>query len=119
VEPPKVGEQILVSQVFQPDGKVDVFGTSKGKGFAGVVNGTISAAARRLMVRCFIELLDQSRISISKPRLARMRAAGHMGDEKVTVQNLSVVGILEQENILLIKGAVPGRNGGYVVIKKA
>jgi large subunit ribosomal protein L3 len=42
-----------------------------------------------------------------------------MGDESVTVQSLSVVRIQEQENILLVKGAVPGRNGGYVVIKKA
>jgi large subunit ribosomal protein L3 len=48
-----------------------------------------------------------------------MRAAGHMGDENVTTQNLKIVRIQEQENIILIKGAVPGRNGGYVVITKA
>jgi large subunit ribosomal protein L3 len=48
-----------------------------------------------------------------------MRAAGHMGDETVTVQNLKVVRVQEQDNILLVQGAVPGRNGGYVVIKKA
>jgi large subunit ribosomal protein L3 len=48
-----------------------------------------------------------------------MRAAGHMGSETVTVQNLRVVRIQEQENILLVKGAIPGPNGKYVVIKKA
>ena len=48
-----------------------------------------------------------------------MRAAGHMGSETVTVQNLHVVRIQEQENILLVKGAIPGPNGKYVVIKKA
>jgi len=42
-----------------------------------------------------------------------------MGDENVTVRNLSVVRVQEQDNILLVKGAVPGRNGGYVVIRKA
>jgi large subunit ribosomal protein L3 len=47
-----------------------------------------------------------------------MRAAGHMGSERVTAQNLSVVRIQDQENLLLVKGAVPGRNGGYVLVKK-
>ena len=42
-----------------------------------------------------------------------------MGDASITTQNLKVVRIQEQENLLLVKGAVPGRNGGYVVIKKA
>jgi large subunit ribosomal protein L3 len=41
-----------------------------------------------------------------------------MGDETVTVQNLRIVRVQEQENVLLVEGAVPGRNGGYVVIKK-
>jgi large subunit ribosomal protein L3 len=48
-----------------------------------------------------------------------MRAAGHMRDERVTVRNLSVVRVQDQENLIVVKGAVPGRNGGYVVIEKA
>jgi large subunit ribosomal protein L3 len=51
--------------------------------------------------------------------LPGMRAAGHMGDEQVSVSNLLVIRVQEQENLLLVKGAVPGRNGGYVVIRKA
>jgi large subunit ribosomal protein L3 len=48
-----------------------------------------------------------------------MRAAGHMGNERVTVQSLRVVRIQDQENLLVVKGAVPGRNGGYVIVTKA
>jgi large subunit ribosomal protein L3 len=51
--------------------------------------------------------------------LPGMRAAGHMGDERVTVQNLKVAKIQEQDNLLILRGAVPGRNGGYVIIRKA
>jgi large subunit ribosomal protein L3 len=48
-----------------------------------------------------------------------MRAAGHMGNEKVTVQNLKIVRIQGEENLLVVRGAVPGRNGGYVIIQRA
>jgi large subunit ribosomal protein L3 len=51
--------------------------------------------------------------------LPGMRAAGHMGNERVTVQNLKIVRVLDQDNLLLVTGAVPGRNGGYVIVKKA
>jgi len=48
-----------------------------------------------------------------------MRAAGHMGDAAVTVRKLQVVRVQEEDNLLLVRGAVPGRNGGYVTILKA
>jgi large subunit ribosomal protein L3 len=51
--------------------------------------------------------------------LPGMRMAGHMGNERCTVQNLEVVQVREAENLLLVKGAVPGPNGGIVVIRKA
>jgi len=51
--------------------------------------------------------------------LPGMRAAGHMGCDRVTVKNLKIIRIEEQENLLLVAGAVPGRNGGYVLLKKA
>jgi large subunit ribosomal protein L3 len=50
---------------------------------------------------------------------AGMKGAGHMGDANVTVRKLQVVRVQDEENLLLVKGAVPGRNGGYVMIKKA
>lgn len=119
-ESPKVGEQILVSQVFQPDDKVDVLGTSKGKGFAGVTKRHHFGGGASSHGSMFHRAPGSIGASAFPSRvLPGMRAAGHMGSENVTVQNLSVVRVQEQDNILLIRGAVPGRNGGYVVIKKA
>jgi large subunit ribosomal protein L3 len=119
-EPPKVGEQILVGQVFQPDDKVDVLGTSKGKGFAGVIKRHHFGGGASTHGSMFHRAPGSIGASAFPSRvLPGMRAAGHMGSENVTVQNLSVVRVQEQENIILVRGAVPGRNGGYVVIKKA
>jgi large subunit ribosomal protein L3 len=48
-----------------------------------------------------------------------MKGAGHMGSASVTVRKLKIVKVQEEENLLLVKGAVPGKNGGYVMVKKA
>jgi len=48
-----------------------------------------------------------------------MRMAGHMGDAKVTVRNLEVIDVDTEDNVLVVKGAVPGPNGGYVVVRRA
>jgi large subunit ribosomal protein L3 len=119
VETPKVGEQILVSQVFQSKDKVDVRGTSKGRGFAGLVKRHNFAGGVATHGSMFHRAPGSIGASAFPSRVVPgMRAAGHMGDEIVTVRKLEVVRIQEQENILLIKGAIPGRNGGYVMIKK-
>jgi large subunit ribosomal protein L3 len=119
-ESPKVGEQILVNQVFRPDDKVDVFGTSKGRGFAGLIKRHHFGGGAGSHGSMFHRAPGSIGASAFPSRvLPGMRAAGHMGDERVTVQNLNVVRIQEQDNILLVEGAVPGRNGGYVVIRKA
>jgi large subunit ribosomal protein L3 len=116
----KVGEQILVNQVFQTNDKVDIWGTSKGKGFAGVIKRHHFAGGAASHGSMFHRAPGSIGASAYPSRVVPgMKAAGHMGSEKVVVQNVKVVRIQEQENLLLIKGAVPGRNGGYVVIKKA
>jgi large subunit ribosomal protein L3 len=116
----KVGEQILVNQVFQANDKVDVWGTSKGKGFAGLIKRHHFAGGAESHGSMFHRAPGSIGASAYPSRVyPGMRAAGHMGSERVAVQNVKVVRIQEQENLLLIKGAVPGRNGGYVVIKKA
>jgi large subunit ribosomal protein L3 len=116
----KLGEQILVNQVFQPNDKVDIWGTSKGKGFAGVIKRHHFAGGAASHGSMFHRAPGSIGASAYPSRVVPgMKAAGHMGSEKVVVQNVKVVRIQEQENLLLIKGAVPGRNGGYVVIKKA
>ena len=114
----KVGDRVLVD-LFEGERFVDVIGTSKGRGFAGVVkrhkfgggpgshgsmftiNGSIGSSA------------FPSRV------FPGMRMAGHMGHARVTVRNLRVLGIDKDENLLVVEGAVPGPNGGYVVISKA
>jgi large subunit ribosomal protein L3 len=119
-ELPKVGDQILVSQVFQPNDKVDVLGTSKGRGFAGLIKRHHFAGGAASHGSMFHRAPGSIGASAYPSRvLPGMRAAGHMGSDNVTAQNLKIVRIQEQENILLIKGAVPGANGKYVVIKKA
>ena len=119
-ESPKVGEQILVSQVFRMNDKVDVLGRSKGKGFAGFIKRHHFGGGAATHGSMFHRAPGSIGASAYPSRvLPGMRAAGHMGDENVTAQNLRVVGIKEQENLLLVKGAIPGRNGGYVVVRKA
>jgi large subunit ribosomal protein L3 len=117
---PKVGEQILVSQVFQPNDKVDVVGRSKGRGFAGLIKRHHFGGGAGSHGSMFHRAPGSIGASAFPSRvLPGMRAAGHMGDETVAVQNLKVIRVQEQENILLVEGAVPGRNGGYVILKKA
>jgi large subunit ribosomal protein L3 len=119
-ELPKVGDQILVSQVFQANEKVDILGTSKGRGFAGLIKRHHFGGGAATHGSMFHRAPGSIGASAYPSRvLPGMRAAGHMGCEKVTAQNLKIVRIQEQENLLLVKGAIPGANGKYVVIKKA
>ena len=111
--------QIIKADVFETGNKVDVTGKSKGKGYAGVIkrwnfsrlkesHGTgPNARHGGSMGACS----SPSRVWNGK------KMAGHLGAEKVTVQNLTVVKIDAENNLLAIKGAVPGPNGGYVVVK--
>ncbi len=116
----KVGDQVLVNQVFQPEDKVDVLGTSKGRGFAGFVKRHHFRGGAATHGSMFHRAPGSIGASAFPSRvLPGMKAAGHMGNVNKTVQNLSVVRIQDQENLLLVRGSVPGRNGGYVVIRKA
>ena len=109
---------IIKADVFAAGDKIDVTGTSKGKGYAGVIkrwnchrlkeshgsgpvvrhNGSMGACS------------DPSRVFKGK------KMAGHLGAERVTVQNLEIVKIDNENNLIAIKGAVPGPNGGTVMI---
>ena len=114
----KVGDKVLVS-VFDGDRFVDVLGTSKGRGFAGVVKrhkfgGGPGAHGHMFQVQGSIGASSYpSRV------FKGMRMSGHMGDASVTVRNLRILGIDKDENLLVVEGAVPGPKGGYVVITKA
>src|SRR5438874_11333246 len=116
----KPGDQILVNQVFQVRDNVDVVGTSKGRGFAGLVKRHHFRGGAATHGSMFHRAPGSIGASAFPSRvLPGMRAAGHMGNARVTVRKLQVVRIMDQENLLLVKGAVPGRNGGYVIIRKS
>src|SRR5512136_330660 len=116
----KAGDQVLVGSVFAAGDRVDVIGTSRGHGFQGVIkrhNFRGGAATHGSMFHRAPGSIGAS--AFPSRVLPGMKAAGHMGSERVTVQNLQVVRVLDDENLLVVRGAVPGRNGGYVVIEKA
>ncbi|MDR0310384.1 MAG: 50S ribosomal protein L3 [Acidobacteriota bacterium] len=116
----KLGDHILAQQVFQPQEKINVIGTSKGHGFAGVIKRHHFGGGRGSHGSMFHRAPGSIGASAYPARvMAGMRAAGHMGNERVTVKNLKIMRIEEQDNLLLVAGAVPGRNGGYVLLKKA
>ena len=113
-----VGEKVLVDQFSQSD-LVDISGVSKGKGFAGVIkrhNFRGGAATHGSMFHRAPGSIGAS--AFPSRVLKGMRAAGHMGQDNVTAKNLRVVRVDVEQNLLIVRGAVPGSNGGYVVIRK-
>ncbi len=112
---------VIKADVFEVGEMVDVTGTSKGKGTAGAIKrwgfgrlkeshgtGPVARHAGSLGA-----CSDPSRVYKGK------KLAGHLGSERVTVQNLSIVKIDAENNLIAIKGAIPGPKGGYVIIKNA
>jgi large subunit ribosomal protein L3 len=114
----KVGDKVLVD-LFDGDKFVDVVGTSKGRGFAGVVKrhkfgGGPGAHGHMFQVQGSI-----GASSFPSRVFKGMRMSGHMGHATVTTRNLRVLGIDKDENLLVVEGAVPGPRDGYVMITKA
>jgi len=113
-----IGSEITVER-FEAGQKVDVTGTSKGKGFAGVIKrhnfrmqdathgNSLSHRAPGSIGQC------QTPGRVFKGK----KMAGHMGDERVTTLNLEVVRVDAERNLLLIRGAVPGAPGGHVFVR--
>jgi large subunit ribosomal protein L3 len=119
-EPMKVGDQVLVNQVFKIRDRVHVTGTSKGRGFAGLVKRHHFRGGAATHGSMFHRAPGSIGASAFPSRvLPGMRAAGHMGNVRITTQGLQIVRVMDQENLLVVKGAVPGRNGVYVILKKA
>ena len=119
-EAPKAGDQVLVNAVFNNGDRVDVIGISRGKGFQGVVkrhNFRGGAATHGSMFHRAPGSIGAS--SFPSRVIKGMRGAGRMGGERVTIRNLKVVSIDVENNLLVVRGAIPGAPGGYVVIRKA
>jgi large subunit ribosomal protein L3 len=112
---------VLTVDSFEVGQKIDVTGTSKGKGFAGVIKrwnfamqdathgNSLSHRAPGSIGMC------QTPGRVFKGK----KMAGHMGAEQVTIQNLEVVRVDTERNLLLVKGAVPGAPGGDVIVRPA
>jgi large subunit ribosomal protein L3 len=114
----KVGDKVLVD-IFDGEKFVDVVGTSKGRGFAGVVRRHHFAGGPKSHGSMF-QITGSIGSSAFPSRVFKgMRAAGHMGVDRVTVRNLRVLGVDKDENLLIVQGAVPGPNGGYVLVRKS
>ncbi len=115
----KPGDKILAEQ-FAVDEYVDVSGTSKGKGFAGTHKRHNFAYGPKSHGSMSYRAPGSIGASAYPSRVWKgMKMAGHMGVQKVTLRNLRVLKVLPEENALVVKGAVPGPIGGYVVVKKA
>jgi|LakMenEpi03Aug12_release.lakeMendotaPanAssembly.Ray.scaffolds.fasta_scaffold795867_2 large subunit ribosomal protein L3 len=117
----EVGKQVTVADVFKDGEVVDVSGLTIGRGFQGVVRrhgfkgqpmtrGTHEVRRHVGSIGC---RKFPGRVFKNK------KMPGRMGGEKVTIQNLTVVGVRPEENILLVKGGIPGARGSLVVIQKA
>jgi large subunit ribosomal protein L3 len=116
----ELGESITL-EIFQEGDKVSVVGTSKGKGFQGVVKRHgFSGVGMQTHGQHNRQRHPGSIGSSSFPSrvLPGIRMAGRMGNDRVKVQGLKVVKILSDKNLILVKGAVPGHNGSYVIIEK-
>ena len=116
----KIGDEVTV-KVLENIKFVDVTGTSKGKGFAGVVkrhgfHGMGASHGTSKRHRSPGGLGRSYSISKGVPKGKRM--AGHMGAERVTIQSLELIKVDADNNLLLVKGAVPGANGSFVIVNK-
>ena len=114
------GELNLKANHFQAGQIVDVIGQSKGKGFQGIMKKH-NADGQPASHGSMMHRRPGSIGCRSTPgRIWKNQSMpGHMGDERVTVQNLQIVQVRDEEQVLLIRGAIPGANGGYVVVRPA
>ena len=113
----EVGQQLTVKR-FKAGDLIDVTGVSKGKGFQGVIKRHHKAGGPKSHGSCF----HRSTGSIGQRTypgkvFKNMKLPGHMGDEQVTVKNLQVVEVREGENLLFVKGAVPGGPNAFLVVQ--
>lgn len=118
----ELGQTITIGDVFKDGEKVDVSGTSKGKGFQGVVKRHgFSGVGMRSHGQHNRERAPGSLGQSSDPSrvFKGMRMAGRTGGDRVTLKKLTVVKVMAEQNLILIKGAVPGPKGGFVEIRKA
>jgi large subunit ribosomal protein L3 len=115
----KAGDQVMVS-LFNAGDRVDVIGTSRGHGFQGVMKRHNFRGGAATHGSMFHRAPGSIGASSYPSRVVKgMRGAGHMGDERVTTRNLRVERIDAENHLLMVRGAVPGADSGYLIIRKA
>jgi large subunit ribosomal protein L3 len=114
-----VGDQVLVDQFADGD-TIDVIGRSKGRGFAGTVKRHHFNRGPESHGSMNVRAPGSIGSSAYPSRVIKgTRSSGHMGDERVTVKNMTVARVDVENNLLMIRGAVPGANGSVVIVRKA
>jgi len=116
----EVGQSVTISDVFEEGEKLDVRGTSKGKGTAGVMKRhNFAGFIRTHGTHEFFRHGGSIGTRLTPGHVAKgTRMGGQMGNERVTVHNLVLSKMDAEKNLLFVKGGVPGANGGYVVVRK-
>ena len=118
-EAPKAGDQVNVS-IFANGERVDVIGTSRGKGFQGVVKRHHFGGGRASHGSMFHRAPGSIGASSFPSRVVKgMRMGGRMGGGRTTVHNLKVLSVDLENNLLIVEGGIPGSPSSYVVIRKA
>ena len=116
---PEVGGKVLVS-LFKLQDRVDIVGTSKGKGFQGVMKRHHFRGGAASHGSMFHRAPGSVGSSAYPSRVFKgMRMGGRMGGDQVTVKNLTVVRVDEENNLLVVRGAVPGATGAYLQVRKS
>ena len=116
-----LGDLVKVEDVFQEGDKVSVVGTSKGKGFQGVVKRHGFAGVMEQTHGQHNRLRAPGSLgnsSFAAKVMKGMRMGGQMGNKRVKVRRLQILKVFPEQNLLVIKGAVPGHKGAYVIIEK-
>ena len=115
----EVGQEIKIGDMFQAGDKIDVSGISKGKGFQGTIKTLWSIRRTETHGSMYHRRVGSMGSNTTPARVFKGKSLpGHMGVDKVTIQNLDVVRVDTERNFLLVKGAVPGPKGGLLVIKE-
>jgi large subunit ribosomal protein L3 len=115
----EVGQEIDVS-LFKIGDRVDIVGVTKGKGFAGVIKRHGFSGGRSTHGSMFHRAPGSIGASAEPSRVFKgQKLPGHMGCERKTVQNITVVAVYPDRNLMLVKGGVPGNKRGYVLVKQA
>lgn len=118
-EDPAVGGKVLVSQ-FKPLDRVDIIGVSKGKGFQGVMKRHHFRGGAASHGSMFHRAPGSVGSSAYPSRTFRgMRMGGRMGGDQVTVKNLTVVRVDEENHLMVVRGAIPGASGAFLAVRRA